>query len=185
MDMFAPGHVFQSCQELFSRHGQRIFKRICGLLPFPTKSYGCFPRSYWMVLTLSLHLTSLIQKCLLCFITSFSPVCFCLFCFLRQRDRLLFPFMVENVPSSSWDCFCLSLTKWLNWSVCISTAGGISAMTLTPVCPWNWTNGERTFILEELCKHLRGSTRCWTSCQLCKDGVRGFNGLLVCLRLWL
>lgn len=98
--------------------------------------------------------------------------------------------MVENVPSSSWDCFCLSLTKPFGlyqhqWRLCHYH---------TPVCSWQWTNGEKTFIRAV---NTRGDVRVLekqeqTPSEACKGGVRGFCGLFVChqvpcshLWLWL
>lgn len=96
--------------------------------------------------------------------------------------------MVENVPSSSWDCFCLLLLTepfvpyQHQWHLCYY---------LEPVCSWQRTNGEKTFFRKSNV-NTRGMDRSRRNGEACKDGVWGFGGLLGCrqvfcshLRLWL
>lgn len=87
-DLLVPSDVVQKTLDLFAIYGQSI--AIKDVWAFTRcSSHGFFPRSYWMVLTLSSSLSSpFIQKCLLCFIVTFFALngCFIVLFFWTQEE---------------------------------------------------------------------------------------------------
>lgn len=157
---------------------------MCGLLPFPIVTW-LFPQVLLNGVNPLIALNQFVNsEMFIVFYHLFPQWLF----FNWSEEQTLIPHVVENVPSSSWDCFSLTEPVGLyqhQWRLC---------HYLTPVCSWKWTNGEKTFIIWKS-KHLRGRTgprETGTDSRLVKDGVWRFGGLLVChqvscshLWLWL